>query len=349
MSTAHALTGDAGPLPRNAGTRAVAVVQEGIAPAGDGPAVDWSEIIARRASEAACPTEPSDTALLELAPIVLETARVVLRNTVSMFPWRGWRILQAATSPTVGTAELAALVAEDPRVAARVLLAAYELADGQDIVADVRLAVARVGRRQLAEMVAVAGVEVLTEDAAKVCEQVYPELWKELWTHAVTTCFSAGWLANRLGSVDVPTAVLGGLIHDVGKMVGLHAICLATQSGRIPMLPPETVAWLLRWTHIQIGTDVAGVQNFPDSIFIVCRMHHAEVLPAVPFRRELAVVVVASTLTEILSGNVLWDRSLSGPTRAARVLRLDQPYLNALATEVQRNLARAEEWGAFAR
>lgn len=122
----------------------------------------------------------------------------------------------------------------------------------------------------------------------------------EFWKHSLGTALAAKALARRLGEKQVEEYFVGGLMHDIGKLVHNEyfgegfgqAGELARQKG---LLLREAEQEVLRFTHDQTGGLLLTLWNLPPSLVAMVTCHHAPAA-ARQFRREAGVIHLADIL-----------------------------------------------------
>jgi putative nucleotidyltransferase with HDIG domain len=145
-----------------------------------------------------------------------------------------------------------------------------------------------------------------------------------LWNHSMATAFAAKAIAReeKLDRADMEDAFMGGLIHDVGKLV--LAASLAESYGEVITRVRELDCplWIaeqevLGTTHAAVGAYLMGVWGIPDRIVEAIAFHHSPM--TCPDR-------AFSPLTAVHVGNALAQAEQSGG-KAKTSETLDMNYL----------------------
>jgi len=122
----------------------------------------------------------------------------------------------------------------------------------------------------------------------------------EFWKHSLGTALAAKGLATRLGEKNVEECFVGGLLHDIGKLV--HHEYFAEpfrQAGRMALennlLLRETEQSVMGFTHDQTGELLLTQWNLP-SILIGMVAHHHQPEAAGPHMRGVGIIHLADIL-----------------------------------------------------
>lgn len=143
-------------------------------------------------------------------------------------------------------------------------------------ITTVRNAVVRMGGPEVVRL-AVAATE---KTSYEVRDARLATLMTPLWDHAIGTALASRWLARRLGFRDLESeAFIGGLLHDVGKLLILRVIDdLATAGELTERPPPDVIDEILRAAHCAHGATLLEHWGLPGIYRQVVRRHHDESL-----------------------------------------------------------------------
>lgn len=244
--------------------------------------------------------------------------------------------LESSDAPNINT--LVSALHQDPAVAASILRAANSAAFlGRGRVQGVREAVMRIGPAAARQIAISAALDGMVEAQARALPPSLSGLCRRQWSHALTVAQSAGWLTS-MAPGDIERAYLSGLLHDLGKLVALHALVYIP--GGVA-LPEELIDSLLEEIHVEVGISVAARWRLPAYATRVMSDHHER--PAVDDEPETHLVRLCSGLDEIRL-NPRHRMGLSGKVLdTAEQLGLKAPVLRALVTQLReadaRNLA----------
>ncbi|MDR0653747.1 MAG: HDOD domain-containing protein [Synergistaceae bacterium] len=130
----------------------------------------------------------------------------------------------------------------------------------------------------------------------------------EMWKHSQAVAATSRYLSEKTRTGDPEEAYIGGLMHDIGKIVlndyvrfGYSIILRLVEEDGIPFCDAERQ--VLGFDHAQVGGLVMEQWNLPDAYSYVTIYHHTpeELPPAgAEYRKVLDVVHVANSLCLML-------------------------------------------------
>lgn len=199
-------------------------------------------------------------------------------NSIPTLPEVVLRIQDLIAQEDAGTAEIGALVAEDPPLAAKVLRIAnssfYGLA-GECMSTEHASTV--LGVKVLKNIVTQVAVMDLFEHVENPCLNV-----ADLWSHAIFTaqlCSMLAERAKRAGDLAPEEYYVCGLLHDVGKLVMLDGlgeryfdVIRASSERDVPLHQVERE--MLSFTHTDVGAMVAKRWDLPENVGNAIQYHH---------------------------------------------------------------------------
>jgi len=229
---------------------------------------------------------PDDDSLVEAVEERLRSADLrlpVLPQTIT-------EVTVLLGDPRASMVGVGRLVGEDQVLTTRILkMANSAFYGGVEPVADVQLAIMRLGLRELRGLLLTIAAETTILKGGVVLP-----LARRLWEHSVGCAVFCRGLA-RLVHRDDDRLFVAGLLHDIGKVPILEAVRDVARAEKRSGLPSEEIlthvfdAW-----HERIGEQVAREWALPEEIVHVIGHHHGR--PEGEFEAAMALVAVANRL-----------------------------------------------------
>ena len=100
---------------------------------------------------------------------------------------------------------------------------------------------------------------------------------QELWGHASATALAAAWITRKLGFGKQleSEAFLGGLLHDIGKLVILRSVDQIKLAGKSHCdLSVPVINEILTMAHPSLGANFLKRWDIPDVYCEIARDHH---------------------------------------------------------------------------
>lgn len=169
--------------------------------------------------------------------------------------------------------KIIALIAQDQILVAEVLkVANSSFFQGIRKVSRIHDAIVRIGLREIVNCVMMAAQRKIYNSRHPFVQQYTTTLWQ----HSVTCAYGAQWLARHTGYEDLaPEAFIGGLLHDVGKLLVLRAlVSVSEKSKNAPKITKIAADEFLDTLHPQTGALLLEKWNLPEQYCVVCRDHH---------------------------------------------------------------------------
>lgn len=187
----------------------------------------------------------------------------------------GIQVRRAVSSGDFDLREVESLINQDPALAAAVLRGANSaFYRGIQKVSTVSEAVARIGARQVANLVL---LETQRKNFFSQTRELR-ELFRALWRHAVACAAGAEWIARQLRYQEIADhAFMAGLLHDLGKLLLLRVVdeLQANDPGQAA-LTESLIRELLQSFHADRGAALMEAWDLPEIYVRVAREHHAE-------------------------------------------------------------------------
>jgi putative nucleotidyltransferase with HDIG domain len=186
---------------------------------------------------------------------------------IPMLPAHVRELAELAFDPEVSVRRIAAAVAKDPVLAMQVIRMANSAASASATdITDLNDAVVRLGTQTVRNTV-VAGCL----NAQLVDPKVYGAHGRQIVDHSLGTALVASSLAKKSGTSG--EMFLGGLLHDIGKLLILklaHDVRVNSENG--PM--NDEVGAVLAERHAQMGGWLAARWSMPPALSDPIAWHH---------------------------------------------------------------------------
>ncbi len=259
------------------------------------------------------------------------------RQDLPAFPSLAARVFSLIEHPETEINELVRAINQDPQIAAQVIKNANSVVYARGVeILSIRDAVTRLGLKQVANIAAAASTSALFDMEVKASHELFIPIWRDQWLHAMTSAYSAGWLAEELSRGSSGQAFLGGMLHDIGKTIALRALGALIVSGEVKeKLSVQAVNLLMEESHLDLGSEMAISWELPEFLVTMSMEHHQEALPTDGDYQEVHVVRVVSGLNE-LQRNPHYREGLEDEVReSAEALKLSNFRLRAISSQVK--------------
>ena len=199
------------------------------------------------------------------------------------------RVLELLNDPNASAADLARVVSRDQGLSAKLLRTCNSsFVSPIEPVTSLPQAVVTLGLRAVRNLVLFDAIPVGKAGGA------WSGAEQRMWTHAIGSALGSRLLAMEKGGVDPELAFLGGLFHDLGRILLLqvrpmtyNALCGVAAPG----LPDRHVEHeSLGADHTEIGGAVLRRWGMGDELAAVAELHHN----APPSLDPLTLLVVAA-------------------------------------------------------
>lgn len=241
------------------------------------------------------------------------------RASIPMLPANIRELVVLAVDPDAPSWRIAAVVGQDPVLAAQVLRMANTVGvtPGRPATT-IEESVRRLGSQAVRNILLAGCLNTQMTDPG-----IYGAAGRQVVDHCLGTAVMAAKLSA--GNPASGELFLAGLLHDVGKLLVLKlAHEYRVETGRRPA--PEEVAETLRTRHPQLGGWLATRWSIPESITDSIVWHHE---PAWAKQRYAAVIVYAANRLAHRYGFGGAERDLSAlyEDKTMREAGVDQPRL----------------------
>lgn len=197
---------------------------------------------------------------------------IMTASDLPTIPVVAMKVMQLIESESATAEELAKVVASDPAVAARVLKISNSSFYGcQRQIQTLSHAIVVLGSATLKSLVVAASV--------KQVYQPYGLTEKMLWEHSFGAGLAARMIARESRMVSEEEAFLGGLFHDIGKIImntmnkqQFQNVMQRCYNDGLTFEEAERQVY--PYTHAEVGGLVIKKWNFPDMLMQAVLNHH---------------------------------------------------------------------------
>jgi putative nucleotidyltransferase with HDIG domain len=187
--------------------------------------------------------------------------------------------IQSMSDDEIDIARLEQMILDDQALAAEVLRTANSpFYCSAAPITTIRNAIMRLGTQSIKRII------ILSSERVRYRSR-FPDLHKmliKLWLHVSVTALSAQWLAQHLRMTGIQeVCFLGGLLHDIGKLIILRAVDEMRKTGKIEKtMPDEILNEFIMENHCDIGCEIMKRWEIPDVYCRIALEHHKETLSA---------------------------------------------------------------------
>jgi putative nucleotidyltransferase with HDIG domain len=218
---------------------------------------------------------------------------------IPQFPENVILLQEKLQDPEVDLKEVSTLISRDPSLTAGIL----KLSNSAEFMLPKRVtsiieAIKYIGIKGLRNL-------IYTYASQKILESRYNmEEMKKIWAHSYKVGFYAFYLAKKnLTSEDREDAFIGGLLHDLGKILifainpdivkAINTIC---HTHGIPVRVIEEVT--SGYNHSLIGAKLAEKWNFPEKLVTAIQYHHRPLSCDDKYKEYVFCIYMANILAQ---------------------------------------------------
>lgn len=210
------------------------------------------------------------TVQTNMADFIEALARDISANNLIFptFPDITMRIRSALNDPNISARKVAKIVGTEPVLSAQLLRLANSaaLSAGGRPVGDLPTAIKRLGYALVRNAAIALGIRQLAQNNHQSMMRVPLE---ELWRHSIQVAALSYVLAKKLTRLNPDTAMLAGLLHDIGMFY------LLARANKYPdLFTDEAVLKNIPYqTHAQISPVILESWDVPEDIIAAARDH----------------------------------------------------------------------------
>ncbi|UCE90401.1 MAG: HDOD domain-containing protein [Pseudomonadota bacterium] len=241
-------------------------------------------------------------------------------------------------NPRSNAAEISKLISRDPALTARLLRVVNSPFFGfPSQVESVSMAVTILGTRQLRDLVF--SMSVMDRFAKVKVKGISLEMF---WRHSLCCALACRALAARLQASNRERFFLGGLLHDIGKLVmylaepakSAEVAELAGQGERTPMAIEHDV---FGFDHAMVGEELLRYWRLPESLVEPVAQHHSP-RRAQQYLQEAAVVHLGNGIANSLQPSLPGESTMGFDPRLWELIGMEADVMEAVMPEVSEQL-----------
>ena len=208
--------------------------------------------------------------------------------TLPTLPEVALKVRDAVERESSSAADIAAIIATDAAVSARLLQVANSpLYRGRVPIETVQMAVARLGVRLVRSLV----VSLAMQGMFQATSDALDRRFRQIWENSVQVAAIARVLAKPLPHLDTEQAMLAGLIHDIG------ALPILVQADHKDISDEQALDFLLQRLSPGLGREILDGWDFPPSLAAVTEHFNDFGYDGGPQADYVDVVIVARLQT----------------------------------------------------
>ena len=207
---------------------------------------------------------------------LIKTRIISKLKEIKSFPQFVVETLRKLNDPTSSASDVASSLSRDEGLVLRTLKLANSAAYGMSRnISDISEAIALLGYKNISNIVLAATVYSVMDKGLSG----YALDRGELWRHSLTAAYAARYIAQTTKKVPPEEAYVGGLLHDIGKVVlndyvrfGYGIIVKLVEEEHIPFTEAELR--VLGFDHATVGSLLVERWDLPEGYHYSTLLHH---------------------------------------------------------------------------
>jgi putative nucleotidyltransferase with HDIG domain len=274
-----------------------------------------------------------------------------IRNIKNLptLPGVAGRILEVTSDGASGARELAAIIANDPSMSAKVLNLANSAFYGfSRQITTIPQAVVVLGFDAVRGLAL--GVSVYEALPDPSVEDSFDR--EAFWIHSIGCGTASKIIANALGYRDTGTFFVAGLLHDLGKVV-LDTYFNEQYQQVVHRLKTEgkestaTEAEVLKLNHSEVGGWLAFRWRFPEILVNAIEHHHDPNSADEELVKETSIVYLANVLTKCAEIGLFYDTDAADTELVQQNMDLSEDQVAELAGALQKEKEGITEFFSY--
>ncbi|MBQ6775282.1 MAG: HDOD domain-containing protein [Synergistaceae bacterium] len=236
---------------------------------------------------------------------LIKTRIISKMQDIKSFPQFVMETMRKLNDPESNAADVAKSLSRDEGLVLRILKLANSAAYGMTRnISNISEAIALLGYKSVSNIILAATVYSAMDKGLSG----YALDRGELWRHSLMVAYTSRYLAKITGKVGTEDAYVGGLLHDIGKVIlndyvrfGYGIIVKMVEEKHIPFTEAELR--VLGFDHAMIGEILVERWDMPEAYRVAVAYHHKpNELPEdkKEFQPLLDVVTVSNTICLML-------------------------------------------------
>ena len=207
---------------------------------------------------------------------IIKTKIISKMQDIKSFPQFVMETMRKLNDPESNAADVAKSLSRDEGLVLRVLKLANSAAYGMTRnISNISEAIALLGYKSVSNIILAATVYSAMDKGLSG----YALDRGELWRHSLMVAYTSRYLAKLTGKVGTEDAYVGGLLHDIGKVIlndyvrfGYGIIVKMVEEKHIPFTEAEWT--VLGFDHAMIGEILVEKWAMPEAYRIAVAYHH---------------------------------------------------------------------------